>query len=1047
MPKKQKTKEKRRDEKTPDYLPIGPVVDEGTYSEYADVLEHGVLDSEIKNIGIIAPYGTGKSSLIKTWLHKNPSEGKDTRFVSLASFRSADVPGEKAAKTPPPPASSSTDLTLSSIERGILKQLLFGMPPRKLPRSRISRIRNLWPKTMGLVVFLISSLASFALAALCHQRVDPFTVMADGYWAWGIIGMLFFGAFLVLLVFWSSSIKLSTKNIEVEIKQTGSESVLSLFLDEVIYYFKRSKKRIVVFEDIDRFDNLEIFVRLRELNTILNSSEQIRKKITFIYAIKDELFKDREGRLKFFDLVISPIPMTGRQNARRIMKQSLEDAKVSQDFDEGFADDVSAFLVDPRTIKSTINDYLSFMRNLEIKPDERAKLLVFSAYKNLLPFDFAELQKGKGGLWQLLSCKAQWLRRSLEDIDEEIIKIHEQIDEKRKTQVAKEMQELRERVAGIVAFNGQSRQSNAPDIADLRSLSSFKSSGKYLGFLFNNSYGFAEWRCLPESDIKKYLGCTPKEAEQAILGETESQIGDLEAKAKGLAREKETMKTMALKDIASQDLVPPERLECFGEQKGAVLYFIQNGLLDESCLRFISGAKGSVESPTDDAFVKAVLTKEKMEDTYSIERPDLVIKDLGIDHFKDSFVWNVDLVQELLTATGKDALDKLDAVCERLAGDSSDQAVAFLRRVSTRNDVFESLVDHLLRKSNALVNAFLLDTSPSVQMKAQMVRAIMIAFAANPGLVEIGDLPVAPIVNDDDRPIENYLRLLKEPSLLNKVIVGCRLCLSKVDELLYREKEFDQYYEALLNNKALVANEWNLLIICEKYAGTTEISIKNLTSIDLPFVKPFVQDSLKEIASVIANGAKKPMESEESILLVLGQESMEEAEKTAYLGHVKGLVDLQKVQDGKYYLPLLANGLIQPSWRAVALLMKHGSISDEQIGEFIVMNSSVFSNQSADGVTEEDKNRLLIAGIKRLDKDAFLECYRAFNPLVYSFSEKRETKVPKGSAAANPWLDALVKHGFLKIRKGNKYYFYQATESFFGLPEKEQADASPVMAE
>ena len=111
------------------------------------------------------------------------------------------------------------------------------------------------------------------------------------------------------------------------------------------------------------------------------------------------------------------------------------------------------------------------------------------------------------------------------------------------------------------------------------------------------------------------------------------------------------------------------------------------------------------------------------------------------------------------------------------------------------------------------------------------------------------------------------------------------------------------------------------------------------------------------------------------------------------------------------------------------------------------MNSSVFSNQSADGVTEEDKNRLLIAGIKRLDKDAFLECYRAFNPLVYSFSEKRETKVPKGSAAANPWLDALVKHGFLKIRKGNKYYFYQATESFFGLPEKEQADASPVMAE
>ena len=57
------------------------------------------------------------------------------------------------------------------------------------------------------------------------------------------------------------------------------------YLDEIMYFFEMGRKRrgesektIVVFEDIDRFDNAEIFEELRELNTLLNNAGQLNRR-------------------------------------------------------------------------------------------------------------------------------------------------------------------------------------------------------------------------------------------------------------------------------------------------------------------------------------------------------------------------------------------------------------------------------------------------------------------------------------------------------------------------------------------------------------------------------------------------------------------------------------------------------------------------------------------------------------------------------------------------------------------------------------------------
>lgn len=50
------------------------------------------------------------------------------------------------------------------------------------------------------------------------------------------------------------------------------------YFDEIIYFFDQEPKDIVIFEDLDRYDDPQIFQALRELNTLLNNTPKRRKK-------------------------------------------------------------------------------------------------------------------------------------------------------------------------------------------------------------------------------------------------------------------------------------------------------------------------------------------------------------------------------------------------------------------------------------------------------------------------------------------------------------------------------------------------------------------------------------------------------------------------------------------------------------------------------------------------------------------------------------------------------------------------------------------------
>ncbi|EFH8703717.1 hypothetical protein GFZ72_24495, partial [Escherichia coli] len=97
--------------------------------------------------------------------------------------------------------------------------------------------------------------------------------------------------------------------------RASSPSLLNVYIDEIVYFFDSTKYDVVIFEDLDRFNNGRIFVKLREINQIINNCLSDRKPVKFIYAVRDGIFNSAESRTKFFDFVMPVIPVMDNQNA------------------------------------------------------------------------------------------------------------------------------------------------------------------------------------------------------------------------------------------------------------------------------------------------------------------------------------------------------------------------------------------------------------------------------------------------------------------------------------------------------------------------------------------------------------------------------------------------------------------------------------------------------------------------------------------------------------------------------------------------------------
>lgn len=374
--------------------------------------------------------------------------------ISLATFA---IENDDSSNSPKDVIPTTTE---QEIEKSILQQIFYRKSGKKFPYSRFSRIKKigLFRKIITEIIVLLLLFVPIYMAneKLWNIIKAPFSKDGVDFF----LGAIFVIAFLVALyktislAYKIRLAKLSFQDAEIEFEgKNNEESLLNKYLDELLYFFEVTEYNVVVIEDLDRFKNTEIFIKLRELNTLLNNYEKINRKIVFVYALRDEVFKD-SSRTKFFDFIIPVIPVINNQNSSDILLNLRSGNLESplKELDEDFLQDIGLYVDDMRLLINSINEFKiydkkinesDYIENKETKVSrDRNKIFALILYKNLYPNDFALLVQNKGELHSIFEKKKDVAEKQKAKIEQEIAELEVEIT-KVESQIEVDIQELR----------------------------------------------------------------------------------------------------------------------------------------------------------------------------------------------------------------------------------------------------------------------------------------------------------------------------------------------------------------------------------------------------------------------------------------------------------------------------------------------------------------------------------------------------------------------------------------------------------------------------
>lgn len=405
---------------------LTPIVLKDTDDSFNTVkdLLGAIANDEILNIAVTGPYGSGKSSVIKTFKER---VNKDVKILdillatldadaSLYAAENTTSAGDQEKDKQQPAITSEQKETLNrKIEFSILQQLVYRKTLEMLPFSRLRKIRHFSKhtiQTMAMYVVGVVVLIAFALQLDFMQIplfYETFGVPITAQHVISIVSII-----LLLTMMYETVVyiiknyggirlqKISVGGNEIDIHDDGS--IFNRYLDEILYFFQCTDYNVVIIEDLDRFNTTDIFLKLRELNHLINKSEMIGRTIKFVYAVKDDMFKD-SSRSKFFDYITTVIPVITTTNSKDMLKRALKE----QGHDGEVVDDdiraIAFHIDDMRLLYNIVNEYHQYTQRLDKNGQhlEAKKMLAMMTVKNYHPHDFSELHNRKGRLYDILS--------------------------------------------------------------------------------------------------------------------------------------------------------------------------------------------------------------------------------------------------------------------------------------------------------------------------------------------------------------------------------------------------------------------------------------------------------------------------------------------------------------------------------------------------------------------------------------------------------------------------------------------------------------------
>ena len=670
--------------------------------QYEKILDETLQNDKLLNIALTGSYGAGKSSVIRAYNYKH----KDKKFiyVTLTAFqKNAEVPKGKD--------------TNEGIAGKIINQLVHQMKTSDIPQTKFhvkelihpSKVIKYTAAVLGLIISGLYGIKYWGIRNIAEKLDIDILWFLCGKIGIGVMATIFLASLGVLTY---SIIKrqlmhpfiagLKIKGNEVPIKNPEEDENFDKYLDEIIYLFQKSSVDAIVFEDIDRFNDNSIYVKLREMNYLINERENVywsekriqrnkkknqkrrvkkgteavlkkeTNKVRFIYLLRDDLFA-AEDRTKFFDLIIPIIPITDSSNAYEQMHTIFNKHGIElKEEQKQFLKRIMPYFNEQRLIKNIYNEFSIYNtqlgreeQNLEISWE---RLFGYISYKNTYPEDFADLQQGRGFAWTIISKKDFAIEFKRRELNKEIEDISRK-DQENMVRLQGEREHREEELLVELFPVGQyelipnvknySQQSQPWKLWVKRILKEEKVN-KVIWSPDNISLN-------PDTYQKTYVTQNVAELVDEIKKRPEYKAGMKEIQ-ECLSREKElsskrkilqlkeeikNLSKLSLKDIYEKSaldtyLTEDEKKSFEGyinNPKTRLLAFlIRNGYMDESYHDYMTYFYPTECTLKDKNYMINLRSGEKREFNYSLDNPKLIIEDLQDKDYTMMGILNYDLL-------------------------------------------------------------------------------------------------------------------------------------------------------------------------------------------------------------------------------------------------------------------------------------------------------------------------------------------------------------------------------------------------------------------
>ena len=903
-------------------------------------------DENVRNIALTGPYGSGKSSVLRTLMRDYPKAKylsislatleDDTLYKDLID-KDKEVQQNKGTDKNDKKIPKEKDEINHLIEYSILQQIIYKEKASKLRQSRLKRIQDIrLPKALmiagAIVLAVIAVIVLFEPEFLMVESLRSIFSCSTGWKkVWDLLCVvyltgvsIFFIGKIFVATYNSKVNKLNFKDGEISIAE--NTSVFNKHLDEIIYFFEVTKYNVVIIEDLDRFETTHIFLKLRELNQLLNSSNSVGRRIVFIYAVRDDIFNDT-NRTKFFDYITTVIPVINYSNAKDMLLNALRQHGVTNIL-ESTCKELGLYIDDMRMLYNIVDEYIQYStklgNNLEAK-----NLLGMIVYKNYFPDDFSALHNRGGVVYKVISNKKKYQDEVLETLRQKKKELEDKyVSEKNKYQLTngKELRSLYvnrylldTRYKILYFVSGNKRVSPQELIDDEQKFQELMNDN-FSHYEYTNYYNGRQTDTLNlkfekvEKQVDAQHGYLQRlNFENEVIRELLNKIEQIDEEI-SICQQKPLALLLNSSDIKAYQ----KDISEIEDKNRLVEFLLKKGYINEYYYDYISYFYPAMLTPQDKEFITDLRVGRKKDYNYQLIKIDSVIEELTDELYNKAGVLNISLVKHIADhSTCSDEMSlKLDRIIRCIVKHKEKDFVhAFYSEYDNCSVVFT----RLFQKWKTFYKDCVITGTGSNEEEQSVLFEVLLRYAnledvsknnldfdkqicnsfdlINDCLDKIGPKKIKTHIHNRNLKFRDLITKSSNPEFMSFIILGC-------------------YFERNQQNILSIVSFLNTKLV-QSYISASMTTIRMLGN------KTLIVDMNNNLQEYIGCFPEESIEeSEESLLFIINEFEIDGSIEVYLDKQRNKIANLSDIPDNVKKKVALKTNVIKPTWENIEGFIK-----------------------------------------------------------------------------------------------------------------------------